>query len=100
MRHEGLVLSYLGTLEARLGRQNAALVSFSAAQSRLDSVGDPMLLAAQALRKMEAEVRLQASSPEEGKALLDGMRDKQSEEIRLAARGLEKALSPVGERVG
>jgi len=101
LRHEGLVLSYLGTLEARQGRQDAAAVSFSAAQSRLDSVRDPLLLTAQALRKMEAEVRLRASSPAEGRALLDEVRAArgnrparvhQSEEIRLAARGLELAV--------
>ncbi|MBL8951690.1 MAG: protein kinase [Myxococcaceae bacterium] len=102
LRHEGLVLSYLGTLEAREGRQDAAAVSFSAAQSRLDSVRDPLLLTAQALRKMEAEVRLRAASPTEGRALLDEVRAArgnrparvhQSEEIRLAARGLEAACS-------
>ncbi len=101
LRHEGLVLSYLGSLEARQGRQDAAAVSFSAAQSRLDSVRDPLLLTAQALRKMEAEVRLRAASPAEGRALLDEVRAArgnrparvhQSEEIRLAARGLESAV--------
>lgn len=106
LRHEGLVLSYLGTLEARSGRQNAAAVSFSAAQSRLDSVRDPLLLTTQALRKMEAEVRLGAATPDEGRALLDEVRlargsvpakVMQSEEIRLAARGLETALSPQKE---
>jgi hypothetical protein len=96
-----MVLSYLGTLEAREGRQDAAAVSFSAAQSRLDSVRDPLLLTAQALRKMEAEVRLHAASPAEGRALLGDVhaprgtrpaRVLQSEEVRLAARGLEAAL--------
>ncbi|MBK7861908.1 MAG: tetratricopeptide repeat protein [Archangiaceae bacterium] len=101
LRHEGLVLGYLGTLEARQGRQNAAMVSFSAAQSRLDSVRDPLLLAAQALRKLEAEVRLGASSKAEGRALLDEVNAArgdqppqvlQSEEVRVAAKGLASAV--------
>jgi predicted ATPase/serine/threonine protein kinase len=101
LRHEGLVLSYLGTLEARERKQSAAAVSFSAAQARLDSVKDPLLLCAQSLRKMEAEVRLEAATAEEGRALLDEVhtargshpaRVLQSEEIRLAAMGLSTAL--------
>jgi predicted ATPase/serine/threonine protein kinase len=101
LRHEGLVLAYLATLAARNGRVDVARVSLSAAQSRLDSVRDPLLLTTLALRKMEAEVRLRASSTAEGRALLDEVRAPrgsrparvyQSEEIRLAARGLEQAL--------
>jgi predicted ATPase/serine/threonine protein kinase len=108
LRHEGLVLSYLASLAARRGRSDVARVTLSAAQSRLDSVKDPLLLTTLALRKMEAEVRLRAASPQEGQALLDDVkaprgsrpaRVNQSEEIRLAARALEHALARVREPV-
>jgi predicted ATPase len=102
LRHEGLVLTYLASLAARQGRPDIATVSLSAAQSRLDSVKDPLLLVTLAVRKMEAEVRLRAASLTEGRALLDDVRTPrgkrparifQSEEVRLAARALEQSLT-------
>ncbi len=100
LRHEGLFLSYLATLEAVEGHAESARVTLGSARSRLESVNDPLLLTALALRALEVEVRAATATDSEVAALLEQVRGRrgarsalvdQSEEIRLAALRLERA---------
>ncbi len=102
LRHEGLFLAYGGTLEAAQGQVEAARVTMGSAKLRLDSVKDPMLLTALALRTMDVELRAAAASRAEAQALLADVgaarghrraRVDQSEEVRLAARMLARTLA-------
>jgi serine/threonine protein kinase/predicted ATPase len=101
VRHEGLFLTYLASLEAVRGHSDAARTAIGSAKVRLDSVKDPLLLTALALRNMTVELKAANASRTEAQALLDDVkaprgnrpaRVNQSEEVRLAARMLERLL--------
>ncbi|GMU59094.1 MAG: hypothetical protein AMXMBFR34_08570 [Myxococcaceae bacterium] len=101
LRHEGLFLTYLATMESQDGRPDAARTALGSARVRLDTVKDPLLLTALSLRAMDVEVRALSASRAEGLALLEDVRASrgtrparihQSEEVRLAAALLQKAL--------
>ena len=101
VRHEGLFLTYLASLEAVNGHTDAARSALGSAKVRLDSVKDPLLLTALALRNMMVELKAANASRTEAQALLDDVkaprgnrraRVDQSEEVRLAARMLERFL--------
>jgi serine/threonine protein kinase/predicted ATPase len=99
LRHEGLFLLYRATSNARLRRFEEAQVDLSAAEARLRSVKDPLLLTTLALKRMIVSVHGRSVGRAEVKALLDDVRSprgnrparsQQSEEVRLAAKELEK----------
>ena len=101
VRHEGLFLTYLASLEALNGKADAARTALGSAKVRLESVKDPLLLTAHALRSMFVELKAANASRTEAQALLDDVkaprgnrraRVDQSEEVRLAARMLERTL--------
>jgi serine/threonine protein kinase/predicted ATPase len=101
VRHEGLFLCYLGTIEALQGNSDSARSAVGSARVRLESVKDPLLLTALALRTMQLELKAANASRVEAQALLDDVRSArgnrrarvdQSEEVRLAARMLERLL--------
>jgi hypothetical protein len=101
VRHEGLFLCYLGTIEALQGNSDSARSAVGSARVRLESVKDPLLLTALALRTMQLELNAANASRVEAQALLDDVRSArgnrrarvdQSEEVRLAARMLERLL--------
>jgi predicted ATPase len=101
VRHEGLFLTYLAALEAVHGKPDSARTALGSAKVRLDSVKDPLLLTAHALRSMFVELKAANASRTEAQALLDEVktprgsrraRVDQSEEVRLAARMLERHL--------
>ena len=101
VRHEGLFLTYLASLEATNGHPDAARTALGSAKVRLESVKDPLLLTALALRSMFVELKAANASRTEAQALLDDVkaprgnrraRVDQSEEVRLAARMLERTL--------
>ena len=101
VRHEGLFLSYLAALEAINGKIEAARNALGSAKVRLESVKDPLLLTAHALRSMFVELKAANASRTEAQGLLDDVkaprgnrraRVDQSEEVRLAARMLERQL--------
>ncbi|MFZ5445881.1 MAG: protein kinase domain-containing protein [Myxococcota bacterium] len=101
VRHEGLFLTYLAALEASRGHTEAARTAVGSAKVRLESVKDPLLLTAHALRSMAVELKAANASRTEAQALLDDVkaprgnrraRVDQSEEVRLAASMLEKLL--------
>ncbi|MDP3154646.1 MAG: protein kinase [Archangium sp.] len=101
VRHEGLFLTYLAALESLNGKAEAARTALGSAKVRLESVKDPLLLTALALRSMFVELRAANASRTEAQALLDDVkaprgnrraRVDQSEEVRLAARMLERNL--------
>ncbi len=101
VRHEGLFLTYLAALEALVGHTDAARSALGSAKVRLDSVKDPLLLTALALRNMTVELKAANASRTEAQALLDDVKSPrgnrrarvdQSEEVRLAARMLERLL--------
>lgn len=98
LRHEGLFLAYLASLEALQGLHAQARVTFGSAEVRLANVKDNLLLTALALRKLHAEVLARERSQTEANALLEEVRSArdhrparvaQSEEVRLAARLLQ-----------
>ena len=100
LRHEGLFLAYRSSVNARAGRLEAAGVDLGAAEARLRSVKDPLLLTALALRKMLVDVYARAAGRAEVRSLLDDVRTPragrrarvhQSDEVRVAARELERA---------
>jgi predicted ATPase len=101
VRHEGLFLTYLAALESLHGKADAARTALGSAKVRLESVKDPLLLTALAVRGMFIELRAANASRTEAQALLDDVktargnrraRIDQSEEVRLAARMLERSL--------
>ncbi len=101
VRHEGLFLTYLAAGESFLGHTEAARNALGQAKVRLESVKDPLLLTAHALRSMFVELKAANASRTEAQALLDDVnaprgnrraRVDQSEEVRLAARMLERTL--------
>jgi predicted ATPase len=101
VRHEGLFLTYLAALEAVNGKTEAARTALGSAKVRLESVKDPLLLTAHALRSMFVELKAANASRTEAQALLDDVkaprgnrraRVDQSEEVRLAARVLDRTL--------
>ncbi|MFO0598336.1 MAG: protein kinase [Myxococcaceae bacterium] len=101
LRHEGLFLTYQATFEALRGDVDAARTSLGSARVRLESVKDPLLLTAHALRNMLVELKAANASRAEAQALLDDVssargnrkaRVNQSEEVRLAGRMLERQL--------
>ena len=101
VRHEGLFLTYLASFEAMQGHAEAARTALGSAKVRLESVKDPLLLTAHALRSMFVELKAANASRTEAQALLDDVkaprgnrraRVDQSEEVRLAARMLERTL--------
>jgi predicted ATPase len=101
VRHEGLFLTYLASLEAINGQAESARTALGSAKVRLDSVKDPLLLTALALRSMFVELKAANASRTEAQALLDDVktprgnrraRVDQSEEVRLAARVLERHI--------
>jgi predicted ATPase/serine/threonine protein kinase len=102
LRHEGLFLTYLAGLQLERGQVAEARVTLSAAQVRLEAVKDPLSLTALALRRMHVEVAAKEAGPKEARAMLTDVRaargsrparTAQSEEVRIAARGLEAALA-------
>ena len=99
LRHEGLFLLYRSTANARFRKQEEAQVDLGAAEARLVSVKDPLLLTTLQLRKMIVAVHARSVGRSEVKALLDDVRSPrgkrparihQSDEVRLAAKELEK----------
>jgi hypothetical protein len=101
VRHEGLFLTYMAALESLSGNADAARTALGSAKVRLESVKDPLLLTALAVRGMFIELRAANASRTEAQALLDDVktprgnrraRIDQSEEVRLAARMLERNL--------
>ncbi len=101
LRHEGLFLGYLASLEALERHFDEARSCLGMARVRLTSVRDPLFLAALDLRAMHVELTAGAASAAEAQALLDDVRAArgtrparvfQSEEVRVAARLLERSL--------
>jgi tetratricopeptide (TPR) repeat protein len=92
LRHEGLFMSYVGTLESLEGRPDAARVTMGSAKLRLDSVNDPLMLRALQLRTMEVELRADGARGDDARELLASVRMDTSEEVRLAARCLTNTL--------
>lgn len=101
VRHEGLFLTYLATLDALEGDMDAARTSLGSARVRLESVKDPLLLTALAIRNMYVEQKAANASRAEGQAIINDVssarghrraRVDQSEEVRLSARMLERLL--------
>jgi hypothetical protein len=101
VRHEGLFLTYLSTLDAMEGELDQARTALGSAKVRLESVKDPLLLTALALRTMYVEQKAANASRVEGQALVNDVRSarghrrartEQSEEVRLSARMLERLL--------
>ncbi|MFT3839237.1 MAG: protein kinase [Myxococcaceae bacterium] len=101
LRHEGLFFGYRASLEALSGKLDPARVSLSAAQARLEAVKDPLLLTAQALRRLHLELLSRAASNKEAQMMLDDVRAprgnrparvNQNEEVRAAARLVESAM--------
>ena len=96
-----MFLTYLATLDAMEGNMDAARTSLGSARVRLESVKDPLLLTALAIRNMYVEQKAANASRAEGQAIINDVtsarghrraRVDQSEEVRLAARMLERLL--------
>ncbi|MBX7099672.1 MAG: protein kinase [Myxococcaceae bacterium] len=103
LRHEGLFLSHLAALESRAGNAAVAAVTLDAAQARLESARDPLLLGALALTRAAVGLEARALPAAEAQRQLDLALTPQgaapaastrSEEVRLAARRLGQVLGP------
>ena len=103
LRHEGLFLSFSGTLDALDGRLASAKVSLAEAGEKLEAARDPLLLTAHALRKMHLKLLMGEVPVEAAVGLLNEVRSPsktdappratQSDEVRLAAQQLERGLA-------
>ena len=94
VRHEGLFLSFSASLEALGGHPHKAGLSLKAAEAKLRTANDPLLLTVLALRTMELRLMDREASNEDARALLqDRLPDAaQSDEVRLAALHLERII--------